>query len=131
MTFHGRVQTGLGVGRSLGFPTANLAQPTPLPPSVWGVYCCWVKMNGKPHAAVAHIGPARVVGRAKPQLEVHFLDWSGDLVGKQLSVTLVYQLRKTRDFIDRTALAQQIAADCTNAARFFQQQAAGGTFAPA
>lgn len=119
VTFHGQVVPGAGRGASLGFPTANLATTAPLPRELWGVYCCWADLGGQRLAGVAHIGPAQVMGRARAELEVHLLGWSGDVVGARLAMTLVHRLRETRDFADAVALAQQITEDCAAARAYF------------
>jgi riboflavin kinase/FMN adenylyltransferase len=109
----GTVAHGDARGAALGFPTANLVlQPGALPPH--GVYAVEAILDGLVHPAVANLGVRPTFAGAtppEPRLEVHLLDWSGDLYGRELEVTFRQLLRPERRFADANALRAQIAAD--------------------
>jgi len=119
----GRVVHGAALGRELGFPTANIEPDHELEPPP-GVYYGWARVVrtaagaaaaiGAPVAAVANIGsrPTLTPGLpARPRLEAHLLDFSGDLYGATLEVRFVGRLRSEQKFQSLDALRQQIAAD--------------------
>jgi len=111
----GIVAAGDRRGRTLGFPTANLADvPELLPPH--GVYACLVDRLDADGAAsrvglaVANIG-TRPTFEGGLSVEAHLLDFSGDLYGARLRLHLVAQLREERAFDGREALIEQIRLD--------------------
>ncbi len=122
MIFTGTVRPGRGLGKRLGCATANVSLPHPPPRTTWGVYACRVTMpEGEHYNGVAHLGPAAAVGDRTPTLEVHLLEFSGDLVGQELRVELLTRLRETRDFPTLLALAAQIAEDVAAAQAYFSK----------
>jgi riboflavin kinase/FMN adenylyltransferase len=115
----GVVSPGRRLGRTLGFPTANLAfeYPTALP--AYGVYAVTAAWDGATHAAVASLG-VRPTVESEPApvvLEVYVLDWSGDLYGKSLRVTFVSRLRGEERFASLEALTLQMHRDVEDARR--------------
>ncbi|HTF90828.1 MAG TPA: riboflavin biosynthesis protein RibF [Planctomycetota bacterium] len=117
----GTVVAGAKVGRELGFPTANLDLHHELHPPP-GVYAGLARVLGdaKAHFAVANIGLRPTVDSANQrlQVEVHLLDFHGDLYGRQLEFLFGTRLRGEQRFESRDALTRQIALD-TEAARAF------------
>ncbi len=111
-TVSGTVQHGRGVGHTLGFPTANidLTDTRKMLPSE-GVYA--VSIDGR--TAVANLGTAPTFGVAKPLLEVHIIDWSGDLYGRRVDVRFTHRLRDTVHFDTVDALRQQLQHDINQA----------------
>lgn len=117
----GTVVKGQQLGRTIGFPTANLQ----LPPEKFlprqGVYS--VRVAGTLFGAsesvlgVMNIGNRPTVDGVKQTLEVHILDWSGDLYGQTLTVYLEAFLRPEQKFASLDALKAQIQADCEAARR--------------
>jgi riboflavin kinase/FMN adenylyltransferase len=113
----GRVERGAARGRTLGFPTANLAGVTTLlPPN--GVYAGLVQPSGggKPYAAAAHLGPNATFGESARKLEVHLLDYdgggeAGELYDQTLAVDLLDRVRDTMKFPGPEALQRQLKAD--------------------
>lgn len=109
----GTVVRGDARGRQLGFPTANVVpQPGALPPN--GVYAVEAILDGVVHAAVANLGTRPTFvggGDATTHLEVHLLDFQGDLYGRELEVTFQKWLRPERRFADIAALQAQIRED--------------------
>lgn len=108
----GRVTHGAKRGRTIGFPTANLDLHRRASP-VWGVYAVRVLGAGAQiRAGVANIGHRpTVAGDSRVLLEVHLLEFTGDLYGAHLSVELVHKLRDERRFASFEELRRQIAQD--------------------
>lgn len=111
----GRVVPGIGRGRELGFPTANLELESPciLPPT--GVYAAYVYVGSARYAAALNIGLRPTFGASERTLEAHLLDFEGDLYGQQMLVQFVERLRDERRFPDADALRAQIARDIAQA----------------
>ena len=108
----GTVVTGQQLGRTIGFPTANL-QLTPekyLPR--YGVYSVDVWLEQTQLKGVMNIGCRPTVAGEAPTIEVHLLNWSGDIYDRTLKVSLVEFLRPEQKFDSVEALKQQIARDC-------------------
>ncbi len=114
----GKVVAGQQMGRKLGFPTANLQlHPQKFLPRD-GVYAVQVmNLADQPIGAVMNIGVRpTVTGDKQRTVEVHLLNWSGDLYGQELCVNLVKFLRPEQKFASLDALKQQIKTDCEVAA---------------
>ncbi|MCK6553877.1 bifunctional riboflavin kinase/FAD synthetase [Candidatus Binatia bacterium] len=106
----GHVVHGAARGHGLGFPTANLRVPgLVLPPD--GVYAVRVRTGAGQRLGVANIGVRPTFADMKRSLEVHLLDWRGDLYRQRLDITFVKQLRGEQRFSSPAALAEQIARD--------------------
>jgi len=116
----GQVIKGDGVGRKLGFPTANLGvNGLVLPPG--GVYAVHAETDGKVLRAVLNIGYRPTLNQATPVLhvEAHLLDFASDLYGKELELIFVDRLRDEKKFGSLEELKEQIARDIQAArARF-------------
>ncbi|HVV00922.1 MAG TPA: bifunctional riboflavin kinase/FAD synthetase [Verrucomicrobiae bacterium] len=133
----GKVVAGARIGRSLGFPTANLeTSGLVLPPD--GVYAAQAAILSassptpdgplrQAHEAVLNIGvrPTVQSGSANRTVEAHLLDFSGDLYGSDLELTLTRRLRNEKRFSSREELQAQIRADIEAARRSFQGAAGG------
>lgn len=111
----GLVQSGDRRGRTLGFPTINLALDGLHPPR-FGVYAVTVDVLTGPHSGqypgAASIGVRPTFGINKPNLEVFLLDFSGDLYGARVSVALRAYLRDELRFDTVEDLVRQMQADC-------------------
>jgi riboflavin kinase/FMN adenylyltransferase len=107
----GTVVEGRKLGRQLGFPTANVKiENEQLPPL--GVYAVEARLGGEWLPAVANLGrKPTIADNADPSLEVHLLDWNGDLYGKDLEVRFTRFLRPEMKFNGLDELKAQIARD--------------------
>lgn len=115
----GRVVHGDELGRTIGFPTANLPLKRLVAP-VKGVYAVDVYGLGpEPLPGVANIGTRPTVAGVRQQLEVHLLDVTMDLYGCHIDVVLRAKLRNEQRFASLDALKQQIAHDVVTARTFF------------
>ncbi|MFT5459808.1 MAG: riboflavin kinase/FMN adenylyltransferase [Myxococcota bacterium] len=111
---YGTVVRGDARGRTLGFPTANVQTETALLPPT-GVYAVRAEIDGRPLPGVANLGRRPTFGGGPVTLEVHLLDWTGDLYGAALGVELVERIRGEQVFSSREALVEQIRADVATA----------------
>jgi len=107
----GTVLAGEGIGRKMGFPTANLATDNELfPPD--GVYAVRVRVVDEYVNGVANIGRRPTLGAAGHRLlEVHLLDFTLDLYGKEIEVEFRQYLRGEMKFAGLDALRSQIGSD--------------------
>lgn len=106
------VVEGDKLGRTIGFPTANLALPAPhklIPAN--GVYAVWVKHDGLRLPGMMNIGTRPTVDGSHLTLEVHLLHFEGNLYGHTLTVEFVEQLRQEQKFDGLEALKAQLAID--------------------
>ncbi|AUX73723.1 bifunctional riboflavin kinase/FAD synthetase [Erwinia pyrifoliae] len=118
----GRVVHGDALGRTIGFPTANLPLRRTVSP-VKGVYAVEVLGLGeRALPGVANIGTRPTVAGLRQQLEVHLLDVTIDLYGRYIDVVLLDKIRDEQRFTSLDALKEQIANDVVTARRFFGQQ---------
>lgn len=122
-TLIGTVVKGQQLGRTIGFPTANLQLPEDkfLPKhGVYSVRVCSSSLASLavPQSGVMNIGQRPTVNGTTITVEIHLLDWSGDLYGQTLTVSLEQFLRPEQKFASLDALKSQIQADC-EAARAF------------
>ncbi len=107
----GRVAHGRKLGRTIGFPTANIPLKRCVSP-VSGVYVVQVHgLKGQPLGGVANIGQRPTVNGVRQQLEVHLFDFKENLYGKQLEVALLKKLRDEKRFDSLEALKKQIESD--------------------
>lgn len=107
----GPVVEGQKLGRQLGFPTANVAVENELLPPL-GVYAVEARLGSEWLPAVANLGRRPTVAAdADPSLEVHLLNWSGDIYGKDMEVRFNRHLRSEMKFASLDELKAQIARD--------------------
>lgn len=109
-TLMGRVVTGQQLGRKLGFPTANIRVCRKRLP-ITGVFAVRVWLDGRCHDGVANLGVRPTVNAEVPMLEVHLLDFQGDLYGHTLRVEFVEKIRSEKKFDSLDALQAAIADD--------------------
>ena len=107
----GIVTKGKQVGRTIGFPTANLAYPTELLKLPYGVYACKAVVDGACYRAVTNIGTRPTVAGEGVNAESHLLNFSGDLYGKVLQLEFYDFLRGEHKFPDLPSLEEQIQKD--------------------
>jgi riboflavin kinase / FMN adenylyltransferase len=121
----GRVTRGDGLGRKLGFPTANVQMKHNRPP-LTGIFA--VLLHGaarEPLPGVASLGVRPTVKQGgAPVLEVHVLDYSGDLYRCHVRVEFLHKFRDEEKYADLTTLTQQITLDVENTKAFFSRQGA-------
>lgn len=104
---------GHEVGRSLGFPTANLAWPEGKILPEEGVYAAWATLpDGSRMKAMMNIGCRPTINNGENvTVEVHILDFDGELYGLSLTIDFVAKLRDEMRFQDKQALVKQLRMD--------------------
>jgi len=118
VSLFGTVVEGAGRGKGLGFPTANLELHHEVHPPP-GVYLCYAHVEGKRLSALTSIGtrPTFDDGVPSPTVEVHLIEFSGDVYGTNLEIEVVEKLRDQIKFGSAEALSKQIGADVAVARR--------------
>ncbi len=111
----GIVEHGNAIGAQIGFPTANICIQSDKLLPMSGVYAVLANVNGVEYKALANIGTNPTVGNDYLSLEVHLLDFQGDLYDKQLTISFLSFLRKERKFNSLAELQSQIAEDIREA----------------
>ena len=109
----GVVVAGNRIGRTLGFPTANmqLYEPLKLVPGN-GVYAVWVDVLGRRYKGVCNIGTRPTVGLGGARtIETHILDFDEDIYGLDLCIEFCARLRDERRFDSLDLLKRQLALD--------------------
>ncbi len=111
----GRVVSGRNRGgRLLGFPTANINLVDELCPKM-GVYAVTVELGKKKYKGVANIGYSPTFEDHQFTIEVHILDFKGELYGKAIRVNFIRRIRNEKRFASIDALSKQIAKDIQTA----------------
>ncbi|MFZ7283666.1 bifunctional riboflavin kinase/FAD synthetase [Avibacterium avium] len=119
---YGRVVQGNKLGRTIGFPTANIRLQRQVNP-VKGVYAVKAKLpNGAEYEGVANIGRRPTINGVKQLLEVHLFDFKQDIYGQPLQVELCDKIRDEVKFPSFDALKEQIAKDVEVAKAYFQKE---------
>lgn len=105
-------------GKLLGFPTANIRPSDELLPPT-GVYVVRVELDDRSCCGVTNVGYNPTFGEGALSIETHILDFSEDLVGKQIRLSFLHRLRGEKAFADVKALTDQIADDIREATAWF------------
>jgi riboflavin kinase / FMN adenylyltransferase len=121
----GRVVPGRRLGRTLGFPTANLRLMRRKSP-VWGISAVWTYgIDSRPLPGVASLGTRPTVNGTEPLLEVHVFDFCGDLYGRAIEVEFVAKLRDEVKFDSLDAMTAQMQVDARQARDFLSKVNSG------
>ena len=116
----GTVEAGRHLGRTMGIPTANLRIPEGVLTPRLGVYACKATLEtGEEYLAVTNIGSRPTVDGHRITVEPWLLDFSGDLYGTQLTLSLYCFLRPERKFSDLEELSAQIRKNEAQTRKFF------------
>ena len=107
----GVVEHGNGIGRQIGFPTANIRiQSNKLLP-MSGVYSAQALVDGKSIVAIVNVGNNPTVGNDKISVESHLIDFYGDLYSKEVVLNFDLFIRSEKKFASLNELQEQIAKD--------------------
>lgn len=109
----GRVGRGAQRGRTIGFPTANLVDVRTLIPAN-GVYAGVTVIDRVRHPAAINIGPNPTFGESAQKIEVHLLDFQGNLYEQTLAIDFLERIRDVRRFASAEELKSQLAQDVEN-----------------
>lgn len=111
----GRVVRGKQLGRTLGYPTANIRLQR-RKPALMGIYATWIHgVADHPIAGVSSLGTRPTVNGIEPLLEAHLFDFDGDLYGRRIRVEFVKKLRDEEKFDGLDALMVQMDRDASQA----------------
>jgi riboflavin kinase/FMN adenylyltransferase len=122
----GEVIGGAQRGRQLGFPTANVLPPKGLLLPGQGVYAGRAHVGERTYGAVANVGSRPTFGEEQPLIEVHLLNFEGDIYGRMLAFEFVDRVRAVQRFASLDELRAQIGRDIQRA----RELVAGAPTAP-
>ena len=113
----GVVVAGNRIGRTLGFPTANMQLYEPLKQvPANGVYAVWADVLDRRYKGVCNIGTRPTIGMGDARtIETHILDFDEDIYRLDVRITFCARLRDERRFDSREALREQLTLDCQKA----------------
>lgn len=109
--YSGTVLHGDKMGRTLGFPSANLEPALLKHVKKEGVYACQVHVNKKSYRGALYLGPRLVMDETKRVLEIHIVDFNGDIYGETLQFKLGAFIRPPLDFTSEAELIAQLQED--------------------
>lgn len=115
----GRVAHGNKLGRTIGFPTANIMLNRLVTP-IQGVYAVQVETPSGKFNGIANVGNRPTINGTKPLLEVHIFDFKGDLYGKAIAVSFLHKVRNETKFESFEALKLQIEKDVAEVKSYFK-----------
>lgn len=114
----GTVIHGDAIGRTIGFPTANIHVASGMLVPAFGVYAARVSVGDDEIPAVVNVGVRPTVTSASElRIEAHLIDWAGDLYGRTIRVDFIERIRGERKFPSLEALREAIADDTDSALR--------------
>ena len=117
----GTVVKGNAIGRTIGFPTANLelGNAKKIIPAD-GVYSAWVKVDGKSYKGMMNIGKKPTINNQARTLEVHLLEFEQDIYGEAICIEFVNKIRDEIKFTDILKLQQQLLLDKENVKKILE-----------
>ena len=118
-SIEGTVIKGNQVGRTIGFPTANMVMPSELIIPKLGVYITEVIIDEKRYTGITNVGTRPTVLSDEPFIESHILDFSGDLYEKKMEVRFCHYLRDIVEFENLEKLKTQLEIDKKSAREYF------------
>jgi len=114
----GTVTRGRGMGKELGFPTANLRTESVLLPA-HGIYAARVVLDGESLLGAVNIGYAPTLPHERPVVEVHLLDFDGELSERRIEIELHHRLRGEKKFDGLAELQAAIQNDIVHVRQYF------------
>ncbi len=117
---HGTVEQGKKIGRRLGFPTANIKCENKNSSILNGVYIASLTLpEGASFNGVANIGVHPTFPEGPPTVEIHLLDFYGEIYERRVTLTLLEYLRPEIRFQSSAALKKQVFEDIETAKKYF------------
>jgi riboflavin kinase/FMN adenylyltransferase len=126
-SFRGPVVHGMGRGRDLGFPTANIEAPggrklLPLE----GIYAVRASLRDDICNGLLHLGPRPTFAGSPPSIELYLLDFDRDIYGERVQVDFLTRLRGVEPFASAADLVEQMRRDEQHARDFFRERGLQG-----
>ena len=121
-SFRGPVVHGMGRGRELGFPTANIRPPGAqklLPAS--GIYAVRASLRTQILNGLLHLGPRPTFAGSPPSIELYLLDFDADIYGELVRIEFLTRLRDVLPFRSAEELVRQMRADRDEARAYFSR----------
>jgi riboflavin kinase/FMN adenylyltransferase len=119
----GTIVSNRHIGRSLGFPTANLHMDTPKLIPISGVYITRARIDGKFYNAITNVGTNPTVNRTKDiSIESNLLDFTGNIYGRDIRVYFLKRIRPEHKFAAVEELSAQITKDAETARTYFKSK---------
>lgn len=119
-SIEGIVVHGNQLGKTLGFPTANIELPEKKPLLIcFGVYLVKARIDSEIFRGIANVGNRPTVDGTTVKIEVHLFDFERDIYGMSLSTYFLDRLRDEKQFSGLTALKEQIKLDKERALSLF------------
>jgi len=115
----GPIVRGAERGRTIGFPTANIAVTPDRALPAYGVYVTRATVAGGTYPSATNIGVKPTFEDERPSVETYILDFEGDLYGRELRIELLHRLRPEMKFAGVEALVEAIGADVTATREWF------------
>lgn len=115
----GKVVDGKHIGRTLGFPTANVDVPSLKALPAYGVYACWLQDGDRSYPAVVNVGRHPTLPEGRVTVEANVLDADLQLYGKKVRLQFLQFLRSEQKFETVDALKTQITADVQHCREYF------------
>lgn len=119
-SIQGRVAHGNKLGRTIGFPTANIMLNRLVTP-IQGVYAVQIRTENRLFNGIANVGNRPTINGTKPLLEVHIFDFVDSIYGKAIEVSFLKKIRSEMKFESFDLLKQQIERDVIATKAFFNQ----------
>ena len=119
---HGPVVRGAERGRTIGFPTANIAIGADLALPSFGVYVTRAFLGESSYESITNIGQRPTFDEDRPTIETHILDFDADCYEQQLRIELLSRVRDEMRFDSVEALKAQIGNDAQTARDYFAQE---------
>jgi riboflavin kinase/FMN adenylyltransferase len=116
-TVDGIVERGNGVGRRLGFPTANLSVEAGKCLPALGIYASWLRVRGRWHPAATSVGYRPTFGGDRLTVEAHILDFDADIYDEWVRLAFSDRLREERMYADEASLIAQMHRDIAQTRR--------------
>lgn len=117
-TITGIVKEGEKRGRILGYPTANIPYNPDLSE---GIFISTTRVKNTEHPSITFIGASQTFGETAIQCETYILDFSGNLYGKEITITFIQKIRENKKFKSADALVRQIEKDIYTAKTYFNR----------
>jgi riboflavin kinase/FMN adenylyltransferase len=126
MKIKGIVVSGKQLGRTIGFPTANIAARFWEGDEPAGVYAAWFRVENKTYPCMLNIGKHPTVPEGAPTIEAHIFNYDQDIYGLDISIETVQFLRGEQRFPSVEALREQLEQDKLRALEILNHTAKPG-----
>ena len=122
---NGNVIIGNKIGRTIGFPTSNLACDESMVSPASGVYITYCIYNGNKYPGVTNVGVKPTLGEFSKNMETHIFDFNKELYGKTIRVEFLKKIRNEKKFGSIDELTWQIKKDCDMAIEWHKKSREG------